>query len=110
MYKFEWDLSKEQKVIRDRGIDFSTASRVFDDPYCIEVRDNRYDYGEDRYIAIGLVDNIITVAYTERMRYDENIIRIITAWKATKEEVKAYQRNRRNWYGVSYKNDWRRKK
>lgn len=78
--KFEWDDEKEQKNIVKHGLDFSIASRVFFDENRIEYYDEKHSEGEDRYITIGLVNNIvclITVVYTER----EDSIRLISARK-----------------------------
>ncbi|MBQ2680265.1 MAG: BrnT family toxin [Firmicutes bacterium] len=87
--KFEWDDNKEQINIRKHGIDFSTAAYVFDDFYHIEIFDEAHSESEDRFIAIGMVDDIaviIAVIYTER----GEIIRIISARKATRREKEVY--------------------
>ena len=85
---FEWDDNKEQSNIKKHGIDFETASHVFDG-YYIDIYDEKHSDFEDRYIAIGIINQItciVTVVYTERV----NKIRIISARKATKEERKMY--------------------
>ena len=87
--KFEWDDNKEQINIRKHGIDFNTAAYVFDDFYHIEIFDEAHSESEDRFIAIGMVDDIaviIAVIYTER----GEIIRIISARKATRREKEVY--------------------
>ncbi len=85
-YKFEWDEQKEEKNIAKHHIDFTTASHVFDDPYYIEMYDIDHSIEEERYIAIGKVDEILFVVYTERK---ENI-RLISARLATKTERRLY--------------------
>mgnify|MGYP006435531697 FL=1 len=65
-----------------RGIDFDYAARIFDNEY-IEWQDERYDYGEPRFIVLGKIDNQIhTVVYTWR----GGRRRIISARKANQRE------------------------
>lgn len=90
--KFEWDEEKNQKNIEKHGIAFITATSVFDDPNRIEYYDVKHSSYEDRYITIGMVGDfisILTIVYTDR----RNVIRIISARKATREEEKAYYDN-----------------
>ena len=86
---FEWDDEKEKINIEKHGIDFSTAARVFNDLNRLEWYDEAHSYTEDRYITIGIIDNIaylVMVVYTER----ETSIRLISARKATKKERRLY--------------------
>jgi uncharacterized DUF497 family protein len=63
------------------------ASRVFDDPLVLIEQDLAEDYGEDRFLATGLIEGLlITVAYTER----DDRVRIISARKASTDEQRAY--------------------
>lgn len=52
--KFVWDKNKNQKNIQIHGIDFNDATVMFDFPMltCI---DNRFDYGEERWVGIGFL-------------------------------------------------------
>jgi uncharacterized DUF497 family protein len=60
---------------------------VFKDPFAVEFLDDREDYGEERFVIIGMVDkHILYVAYTER----NETIRIISARRATKHEQETY--------------------
>lgn len=87
---FEWDEAKRHSNLQKHGIDFVDAVRVFDKDFIL-VEDNRREYGEIRFIAFGmLLGNLIVVAYTER---EENIIRIISARKASKNESRQYYRH-----------------
>lgn len=86
---FEWDSEKEKLNIAKHGIDFKTASRVFFDENRIEMYDEAHSDYEDRYITIGMIDNIayiVMVVYTER----EKAIRLISARKATSRERRMY--------------------
>ena len=87
--KFQWDENKEKINITKHGIDFKTAARVFEDENRIEFYDEEHSFTEERYITIGMVNQIaviIMLVYTER----EDAIRIISARKATKSEKEAY--------------------
>ena len=79
---YEWDERKRRANVKKHGIDFIDVPALFDSDVVI-IPDERFDYGEPRFIAIGILKNLVVlVAYTER---DENI-RIISARKATKNE------------------------
>lgn len=87
--EFEWDEEKNRKNIAKHGIDFKMATQVFSDRRCVEIYDEKHSGEEDRYLAIGNVNDmvmILTVVYTDR----EDAIRIISARRATKREVQFY--------------------
>ena len=64
---FEWDDAKATENYARHGVSFELAKKVFNDPFAVERIDDRWDYGEERYIIIGLADReILFVAYTER--------------------------------------------
>ena len=72
---------------RDHGVTFEMARDVFKDPFAIEWLDDREDYGEDRYVIIGMVDNrLLYVAYAMR----GEAIRIISARGAEPHEHRQY--------------------
>ncbi|MFZ6644004.1 BrnT family toxin [Undibacterium sp. TC4M20W] len=88
--RFEWDENKNQINIRKHGIDFSDATDIFKHPM-LTLFDGREDYGEDRWIALGWIRSMIgVVVYVER---EGDVIRIISARKATKNEVKRYEQS-----------------
>ena len=79
---YEWDERKRRANVKKHGIDFIDIPEVFDGNVVI-IPDERYDYGETRFIALGILKSfVVVVVYTER---EENI-RIISARKATKNE------------------------
>lgn len=85
---FEWDEIKNQINIRKHGIDFGDAIDVFNHPI-LTALDQREDYGEERWIALGCISVVLgVVVYVER---DENVLRIISARKATRHEVTQYK-------------------
>jgi uncharacterized DUF497 family protein len=84
--KFEWDETKRLANLKKHGIDFADVPAMFDGDV-FTIQDERFDYGETRYITFGLLKfHVIVVAHTD----ENNIIRIISARKATKDEEKRY--------------------
>ena len=57
---FEWDTTKNDSNEKKHGIDFGTAQRIFDDPRCVCFVE-RFDRGEERWHAIGMIEDIILV-------------------------------------------------
>ena len=88
--RYSWDEDKNRSNIERHGIAFEDAKRIFDGS-TLERVDDRFDYGEIRVYAIGLVNGLeITVIYTDRVN-DER--RIISAWRAEPHERRAYWQN-----------------
>ncbi len=88
--RFTWDPDKNLANIRRHAISLADAVRIFDGP-TVEQVDDRFEYGEIRVYAIGLVNGIeITVIYTDR---DEDERHIISAWRAEPHERRYYWQN-----------------
>ena len=85
--EFEWDIEKNKDNQKKHQISFEEAAEIFRYP-TYEIFDNRVNYEETRYIAIGSNSRmtIITVVYTER----EGRIRLISAPRANKPEKRLY--------------------
>ena len=83
---FEWDQEKNLINKKKHGISFETAAYVFYDEQYIEMFDFEHSIDEDRYIAIGKVEDVLFVVLTERK---ENI-RLISARLATEAERRLY--------------------
>ena len=86
--KFEWDDRKNDENIRKHGIDFTDVVEMFSHAMLTHL-DARRDYGDDRWIGIGLLRNIVAVTVYLEWE-DEETIRIISARKATRHESKEY--------------------
>ena len=87
--KFEWDETKRQTNLRDHKLDFANAEIVFSG-ITFTFEDDRFEYGEDRFITLGLLREIVVViAHTER----EDTVRLISMRKATKNEQRLYFEN-----------------
>ena len=84
---FEWDEEKRQQNLLKHGVDLLYAAQIFEGDV-VKIVDDRQDYGETRYLALGMIgDEIFAVVYTLR---GENI-RLISARKARKKEYDRYQ-------------------
>ena len=84
--RFEWDDRKRRANLAKHGIDFADLASLFSGP-TITVLDDRYDYGEFRFVTLGVLNGIVmTVAHTET----DEVIRIISARKATRYEEESY--------------------
>lgn len=88
--KFDWDENKNKINIQKHGIDFADAVDVFNH-VMLTMEDLREDYGESRWIGIGWLKALVgVVVYTEQVG---DTIRIISARKATKQEVRRYEKS-----------------
>jgi uncharacterized DUF497 family protein len=86
MQKFDWDEYKRLTNIQKHAIDFEDITAVFNGNI-VTVEDNRFDYGEQRFITLGLLKGrVIAIVHTERGA----ITRIISARKATNYEQITY--------------------
>jgi len=82
----EWDESKSEQNLADRGYDYDFASRVFEGAY-MEREQLRPDDGERRFIVVGEVDGfVIRVVWTPRGR----VRRIISSRRAKIREAEKY--------------------
>jgi uncharacterized protein len=92
--RYEWDENKNERNLEKHGLSFETASLVFDDPNALSIPD-RIENGEERWQTIGMIENIVIVmvAHTIKLEADtqEEIIRIISARKATRTERQEYE-------------------
>jgi uncharacterized DUF497 family protein len=85
--RYEWDETKWRINLQQHGIDFADVPSLFAGEIVV-LEDDRHEYGERRFLAFGLLSGrLIAVAYTER---GEDVIRLISARKASKHEAKQY--------------------
>jgi hypothetical protein len=86
--EFEWDEQKSKINLNKHGISFDFAELLFFEDYLCQY-DDRFNYGEDRFQAIGEVYGIVLfVTYTV---VNQEKIRLISARKATKKERKIWE-------------------
>jgi uncharacterized protein len=85
--EFEWDPAKDPANQRKHNVPFLKAIDVFKDPRQLERLDDSEDYGEDRWIGLGCVEQmILTVVFTLRGQR----IRLISARRANRDEQRVY--------------------
>jgi uncharacterized DUF497 family protein len=88
--RYSWDREKNRRNLIRHGIAFEDAKRIFDGP-TVEKVDDRFDYGEIRVYAVGLVNGLeVTVVYTDE---NEDERRIISAWWSEPHERRSYWQN-----------------
>ncbi len=86
---YTWDEAKRLSNLHKHGLDFADAAQVFAGPLVL-FEDQRHDYGEQRMIAIGLLD--VLVVLIVHVESDEHI-RIISMRKADNDETNLYYQN-----------------
>jgi uncharacterized DUF497 family protein len=88
--EFEWDENKRRINLQKHGLDFANAHLAFTEDAFV-IPDDRENYGEDRYILLGLVrERVVVIAFTIR----DDVIRVISMRKANKREQKSYVQRR----------------
>lgn len=90
--RFEWDEAKNEINRKKHGISFDTATRVFDDPKVVQYIE-RIEDGEERWHAIGYVAGsllLLTVVHTWSEIGAEEVVRIVSARRASNPERKRY--------------------
>ena len=90
--RFEWDENKNRENREKHGVSFEIAMEVFDDPFSLTSQD-RIVEGEERLWTLGRVEdlNILVVVHTVVDERNEEVIRIISARKATPRERAFYE-------------------
>ncbi|MGA2654950.1 MAG: BrnT family toxin [Gammaproteobacteria bacterium] len=87
---FEWCEEKRKINLKNHGLDFEDAAHVWASIKMTQ-QDNRKDYGEKRYIALGLLNQrVVVMVYVIR---GINTVRLISFRKANVREVKIYEKN-----------------
>ena len=88
---FEWDETKNRTNAAKHGISFGTAKLAFDDPYLVSFPERDVE-GEERWQSPGSADGIVilTIAHTVHDRDGNEVIRIISARKASPSERRSY--------------------
>lgn len=92
---FEWDEAKAEANFRKHGVSFLEASSVFEDEDALFMADPAHSDDEDRFLIVGtsLRHRVVLVAHC--YRGDGDVVRIISARKASATQRFEYQRRRR---------------
>jgi uncharacterized DUF497 family protein len=86
--RFEWNAAKNRSNFVKHGLDFADAELVLAGP-CVTFIDDRFDYGEERFVTLGLLaGRLVTIAHAPR----GEATRIISMRKANRREQKIYQK------------------
>lgn len=100
--RFEWDEAKNRKNIQKHGFDFVDAAALFALPMLV-LADTRQDYGEVRWIGIGMLrSTIAVVVYSEP---SEDVIQIISLRKALTHERARYEQVLKDRLGPDWRHD-----
>ena len=91
MIKFQWDESKTRRNLRDHGVSFDEAQSVFFDDYARQFFDEEHSDTKDRFLMLGISNQsrVLLVCHCEIEH--EDVIRIISARKATAKEKRLYE-------------------
>jgi uncharacterized protein len=93
--RFTWDRRKAAENLRKHAIAFPRARRIFDDPYMLSDLDPVDDSGEYRWFGIGEVDgDLVFVVWAWPDAEDDDLVRLISARRATRAEAERYWSNR----------------
>ena len=91
MIKFEWDTAKATSNKKKHGISFEEAQSVFYDEFAVQFFDEENSVSETRFLMLGFSDEARLLIVCHYERDEGNIVRIISARKATKNESNYYQ-------------------
>lgn len=89
--RFEWDPGKAASNARKHGVSFEEARIVFYDDFAVQFLDDEHAGSEARFILLGMSEKVrlLVVCHCERSRGE--VIRIISARKATRREATFYR-------------------
>jgi len=92
--RLDWDPEKDAVNRAKHGIGFDEASRLFTSGAdYLEIHDPAHSHEEDRFVAIGpIVRGVVYVVFTDR---EQDVVRIISARRATSREIEKYLRHMR---------------
>ncbi len=88
--RIEWDEAKSRINKRKHGVSFQEVATVFSDENALLLADPDHSDEEDRFVLLGLSTTLRSLLVCHCYRSDDEIIRVISARKATKPEVSAY--------------------
>jgi uncharacterized DUF497 family protein len=87
--KIEYDPAKRERVLRERGLDLAKAAEVLSGE-CFTEADDRFDYGEQRWVSYGLLRGEVVACVW--VGQEEDRVRIVTMRKANRNEQERYFR------------------
>lgn len=96
MIILDWNEAKRLRNLAKHGVDFSDLLELFENETSTEF-DDRFDYGEDRFLTLGLFrGEVLAISHTEAVVGENTEVRIISARKAERHEQEYYFKNVRD--------------
>ena len=92
LMRFEWDPNKAESNLKKHGVSFDEASTVFYDERAVLFDDPDHSQDEDRFLILGLSQNLRLLIVSHCLREEGNIIRIISARKANTSEERQHEK------------------
>jgi uncharacterized DUF497 family protein len=92
--RFIWDQEKSKENCNKHGISFEEAKSVFYDQNARLIFDPDHSASEDRFVMIGMSNKLRVLIVCHCYREKEEIIRIISARRATMTEARIYERRK----------------
>ena len=89
--RFEWDARKASTNLKKHGISFEEAKSAFYDEHAKLIDDPDHSADEERFILLGLSFSLRLVVIYHCYRGADDVVRIISARKATTHETKSYK-------------------
>jgi uncharacterized DUF497 family protein len=89
--RYSYDPKKKVSNLKKHGLNFDDAQGVIESANTVTFEDKREDYGEARYLTLGLLHDVVVKIATAET---DKLIRIISMRKADKNEQKIYYENR----------------
>jgi uncharacterized DUF497 family protein len=90
MIRFEWDPAKATANVRKHGITFEEAQSVFYDEFAVQFFDDDHSSDEERFLLLGMSSGARVLLVCHCEREPGNVVRLISARKATKRECTFY--------------------
>jgi hypothetical protein len=89
--EFEWDVAKSRSNKKKHGISFEEAQTVFSDANARLIADPDHSDDEDRFVLLGMSEQLRILVVCHCYREDDTLIRIISARKAKRKEIETYE-------------------
>jgi uncharacterized DUF497 family protein len=88
--QFDWDQKKAAENVKKHGVTFEEARTVFFDERAKLIDDPDHSEDEDRFVLLGVSNSLKVILVCHCYRQEGNVIRIISARKASRHETKQY--------------------
>ncbi len=89
--RFEWDPAKATSNAKKHKVTFEVAKTVFYDDFALQFFDEEHSFAEDRFLLLGMSSDARLLLVCHCEREDGDVIRIISARKATETETQYYR-------------------